>query len=198
MLNIIGTLNIVDMLESNEDKIKKYREDNKNKIKKYYEDNKEKVKKYYQDNVDKILENKKKYREKNKCEHNKEYGTCKICNIQLYLIHLQRIHLRNCLKNTNIKTYDVETVSLLDLLNQYNAPKIIDFLSIDTEGCELKILKSLDHKKFKFKYLTCEHNYQDKMRVNLKDYLQSVGYQFHEENGWDDIYIHTDCLIACC
>lgn len=89
-------------------------------------------------------------------------------------------------------------ITLTKLLEDNNAPKIIDFLSIDTEGCELKILKSLDHKKFKFKYLTCEHNYQDKMRVNLKDYLQSVGYQFHEENGWDDIYIHTDCLIACC
>ena len=89
--------------KNNEDKIKKYREDNKNKIKKYYEDNKEKVKKYYQDNVEKILEYKKKYREDNKCEHNKLYGTCKICNIQLYLIQLQRSQLRNCLKNTNIK-----------------------------------------------------------------------------------------------
>ena len=81
------------------------------------------------------------------------------------------------------------------MLEDNNAPEVIDFLSIDTEGSELKILKSLNHNKFKFKYLTCEHNYQEKMRKEIKDYLQSVGYQFHQENGWDDIYIHNDYLI---
>ncbi|WP_417886513.1 FkbM family methyltransferase [Zunongwangia sp.] len=34
----------------------------------------------------------------------------------------------------NTIIYRVHTISLNDLLNKYNAPRIIDYLSIDTEG----------------------------------------------------------------
>lgn len=41
-------------------------------------------------------------------------------------------------------TYEVETVSLTDLMNTYDAPNHIDFLSIDVEGSELSILEGHD------------------------------------------------------
>ena len=41
------------------------------------------------------------------------------------------------------KTYEVITISLNDLLEKYNAPKYIDYLSIDTEVNEFEILKNL-------------------------------------------------------
>jgi len=100
--------------EENRDEIrerkKKYNEENSDKIKeynkKYYEDNADKIKeykkKYREDNPDKVKEGCKKYREQNKCKHNKRYGTCKICNIQLYLINLQRSQLRRCLKYSSL------------------------------------------------------------------------------------------------
>ena len=88
----------------------------------------------------------------------------------------------------NNKTCDKECITFTKLLEDNNAPSIIDFLSIDTEGSELEILKSLDHNKFKFQYITCEHNYKP-LRKDIKDYLENNGYLFHEENNWDDIYI---------
>ena len=40
--------------------------------------------------------------------------------------------------------YKVETISLNDMLELHNAPLIIDYLSIDTEGSEYEILSCLD------------------------------------------------------
>ena len=57
------------------------------------------------------------------------------------------------------KEYILETISLNDLLVKYNAPKIIDYLSIDTEGSEFNILNNFDFNKYKFRIITCEHNF---------------------------------------
>ena len=42
------------------------------------------------------------------------------------------------------------------LLFKSNAPKIIDFLSLDTEGAEFEVLGGIDFQKFKFRYLLIE------------------------------------------
>ena len=49
-------------------------------------------------------------------------------------------HKDKVLKNET--QIDVETLSLADLLTQNNAPSLIDYLSLDTEGTELEILQS--------------------------------------------------------
>ena len=40
----------------------------------------------------------------------------------------------------------METVTLDDLLDEYHAPDIIDYMSIDTEGSEFHVLKRLKFK----------------------------------------------------
>ena len=62
-------------------------------------------------------------------------------------------------RKLNAIKYDVKTISLSDLLDKYNAPKIIEYLSIDTEGSEYEILSKFDFNKYKFEVITCEHNY---------------------------------------
>lgn len=57
-------------------------------------------------------------------------------------------------------TYDVETVSLKDLLIHHNAPQTIDYLSIDTEGSEFDILNSFDF-SYHINIITAEHNHTD-------------------------------------
>jgi FkbM family methyltransferase len=86
--------------------------------------------------------------------------------------------------------YDVKTISLVDLLEKYNAPKTIDYLSIDTEGSELIILESFDFSKFAFRTITVEHNYSV-LREKLFDLLTSKGYtRVHKEFSlFDDWYV---------
>jgi FkbM family methyltransferase len=73
------------------------------------------------------------------------------------------------------KDYLVSTISLNDLLQEHNAPKIIDYLSIDTEGSEYEILKNFPFEKWRISMITVEHNYS-KNRILLNQLLLSKGY----------------------
>jgi len=86
--------------------------------------------------------------------------------------------------------YMVQTVSLQDLLMQNNAPKIIDYLSIDTEGSEYEILKNFDFESYSFRVITVEHNHTDNREL-VKVLLTSNGYKrVHEAiSDFDDWYI---------
>lgn len=87
-------------------------------------------------------------------------------------------------------SYQVETISLLDLLKAYNAPKFIEFLSIDTEGSEFEILASFDFSGYRFGVICVEHNYTD-TRENIRSLLLENGYrQVHEDlSAFDDWFI---------
>jgi len=76
----------------------------------------------------------------------------------------------------NGRLYEVRTVSLEDLLDQYNAPKDIDYLSIDTEGSEFEILKAFNFKEYKFKIITVEHN-NTNQRLLIHKLLTDNGYR---------------------
>ena len=86
--------------------------------------------------------------------------------------------------------YPVSTISLVDLLIKHNAPKVVDYLSIDTEGSEYQILSNFDFDAYQFRVITCEHNYTP-MREQIYDLLTSNGYQrkYVELSKWDDWYI---------
>jgi len=89
--------------------------------------------------------------------------------------------------------YQVKTISLLDLLVKYNAPKNIDFLSIDTEGSEFDILSAFDFDQYTISIITCEHNFTHD-RQKIYELLTSKGYQrkFHGVSRWDDWYVRAD------
>ena len=93
------------------------------------------------------------------------------------------------------KIYDVTTISLNDMLAEHGAPETMDYLSIDTEGSELLILKSLDCKKYLFSIITVEHNYTPQ-REEIFELLASRGYArvLPELSRWDDWYFHESLL----
>jgi FkbM family methyltransferase len=92
--------------------------------------------------------------------------------------------------NRKGRSYSVETISLEDLLDKYKAPKIIDYLSIDTEGSEFEILSVFNFNKYKFRVITCEHNYTvNRKKVFLL--LTKYGYKrkFKKLSKFDDWYV---------
>ena len=91
------------------------------------------------------------------------------------------------INNEKPKRYTVKSININDMLKQYNAPSIMDYLSVDTEGGELEILKSINFKNYKFKIITCEHNYKNKNEISK--FLHNKGYTLKFENnsyfdGW--------------
>jgi FkbM family methyltransferase len=88
------------------------------------------------------------------------------------------------------KRFEVDTISLTDMLEKHDAPSIIDYLSIDTEGSEYEILSAHNFDRFKFKVITVEHNYT-KQRESIFDLLTANGYRrkHPELSHFDDWYV---------
>lgn len=89
-------------------------------------------------------------------------------------------------------SYAVETISLNDLLQHYAAPPQFDYLSMDTEGSELEILRSLDFGRFHPRIITVEHNYTA-ARTDILALLQAQGYRrvLTECSLFDDWYLEA-------
>ena len=90
------------------------------------------------------------------------------------------------------KKYEVQTISLNDLLRKHRAPKYIDYLSIDTEGSEYEILESFNFNEFSFGIITVEHNYTPQ-REKIFALLTGHGYKRKHENisAFDDWYVKS-------
>jgi len=94
------------------------------------------------------------------------------------------------------KQYDVQTISLEDLLKKYSAPKRIDYLSIDTEGSEYEILSNFNFDAYDIRVITCEHNYMPE-RDEIYKLLTSKGFFRVETNKsqWDDWYTKSKPIL---
>lgn len=87
-------------------------------------------------------------------------------------------------------SYAVETISLIDLLATHNAPRKIDYISIDTEGSEFEILSAFDFSAYDVKLITCEHNFTSD-RNRIFELLTQKGYKrkYMGLAGFDDWYV---------
>lgn len=112
---------------------------------------------------------------------------------ELSTIHTFSSSDGHALSRENGSQYFVETVSLIDLLKQHDAPSSIDYLSIDTEGSELEILTAFDFSKYDIKMITCEHNYTSN-REKIHSLLSANGYtrKYAEISYFDDWYVKEE------
>lgn len=93
--------------------------------------------------------------------------------------------------NANKTQIMTTTITLNDLLEKTNSPLFIEYLSLDTEGSELEILKSVDLKKYTFGLIDVEHNHVEPRRTQIRELLVSNGYHYIRQNEWDDCYRHN-------
>lgn len=89
-------------------------------------------------------------------------------------------------ENKDQKIIKVKTYPLVDILRKYNAPKIIDYFSIDVEGAETRILKNFPFDEYRFLALTIE-----RPKPEIQALLDQHGYLLVKRViGMDDFYIH--------
>ena len=92
-------------------------------------------------------------------------------------------------------TYEVKTISLNDLLEKYDAPQYIDYLSVDTEGSELEILSAFDFTLRDIGLITVEHNFGP-TRARLAALMEDKGYKRIGDgiSDFDDWYVRPDLI----
>ncbi|MEQ8383457.1 MAG: FkbM family methyltransferase [Coleofasciculus sp. A1-SPW-01] len=82
----------------------------------------------------------------------------------------------------------VKVRRLESILDEIQAPKTIDFISIDTEGTEIDVLEGLNLEKYRPRLILVEYNTDKVINTKLQPYLISQGYSI--------IYISHCNIIA--
>jgi FkbM family methyltransferase len=90
----------------------------------------------------------------------------------------------------------VETITLAQLYELYDLPDFIEFLSVDIEGSELELFRSMDFDAHRFGLIAFEHNMNKAAQETIGEILAAHGYQLLEAWGYDDLYVfsHKDWL----
>jgi Methyltransferase FkbM domain len=88
------------------------------------------------------------------------------------------------------------TSSLEDVLSNKDMPQRIDYVSLDTEGSELFILRGFPFHTHSIGLLTVEHNGEEPKRTQIQDLLRHNGMRRVASVRWDDWYVNTDLGVA--
>lgn len=107
--------------------------------------------------------------------------------------HLDRIDretLQYNYKKDDITEIKKKTRTMSSILNEVGV-KDIDFLSLDTEGSELNVLKSINWNDTNIKVICVEDNYGN---MELHQYLNKLNYTFFLRLEGDYIYYRKDLI----
>ena len=97
--------------------------------------------------------------------------------------HLERIKSEIQRYGGEVNLIKVKSIQLNTILEENNIDKV-DYLSIDTEGSELSVLKSVDLNKYPIRVISAESNNTD-----VKKYLVDKEYRFITNVCNDDIFV---------
>ena len=103
----------------------------------------------------------------------------------------------NKAKNLACSVRTVPCLKLADILSSHNINEVL-LMSIDVEGVELGVLKTIDFEKVMVRCIVLENNSTNLYGSNeVRDYLIQNGYLFIARIGFlDDIFVHSS-MINC-
>ena len=95
-----------------------------------------------------------------------------------------------------VKLYEVETVTLRDLLTQNESPRRIDYLSIDTEGSEIEIMSGFNFDEWDIRFVSVEITSELKLR-EVTEIMAQCGYRqiLIEFSEWEAWFLKKPYLI---
>lgn len=89
----------------------------------------------------------------------------------------------------------VDTINPTELLGRFLVPEYIDYMSLDVEGVELEVIKSINLDTYKIALMSIEHNNDEEKRALIREHLLGYGYDVVEH--WnDDLFFHGEHLDA--
>jgi FkbM family methyltransferase len=107
--------------------------------------------------------------------------------------HLHRLTLENLQYGSNTTTVEVETRRIESICDEHNISHI-NYLSIDVEGAEFEVIKSINFDKVFIDVIEFEDNYSD-VSPPIIEYLSERGYLlFHK--SMDIFMIHKDSIFS--
>jgi len=83
------------------------------------------------------------------------------------------------------KLLQLPAVNINEVLKKHDVTHV-DFLSLDTEGSELEILKSIDFSRLTIDVITVENNFDEPI---VRDFLEAHGFTYVTRLHVDDVYV---------
>ena len=96
-----------------------------------------------------------------------------------HLGDMHAAHRKSAEKNIiSVRAYELNELLLL------NPPpnNVVDYLSIDVEGAEAKILPRIDFEQWRFNVVTCEHNFREEDMKFIMNFFLKLGYRHFSTN----------------
>jgi FkbM family methyltransferase len=100
--------------------------------------------------------------------------------------HVVNLYLAST-PGSSYKIIDIPVITFNKTMDEHGITRV-DYLSIDTEGSELDIIKSIDFDRIAIYVISVENN---ENTHDVRDILESKGFTFVTKfNGFDDLYVN--------
>jgi len=93
--------------------------------------------------------------------------------------------------NATKQMISVDTINPTELMDRFNVPREIDYMSLDVEGAEMDVLGSMDFDKYKITLMTIEHNHVVDKKMRVRAHLANYGYDVVSHRN-DDFFFLKD------